>query len=119
MYKPDKLELVMVLYQYMIKKIKKTGLPSEALHRLDNNFIGHIRTCIKLEVFYARQNGFKKALNNIGDICNRKDVQELIRGYPKQDFNKAQRIYNFFMENKFIIGVYLLTWLQNKKKRIE
>lgn len=118
-YNPDKLKLIMTLYRYMIKEIRKMKLPAEALQRLDNNFIGHIRTCIKLEVFYTKQNGLKKTLNNIWNICNRKDVQNLIRSYPKKDFNRIQYIYNFFMENKLVMGVYFLTWLQNKKKRIE
>ncbi len=118
-YKPHKLDLIMILYRYMTDKIQELELPDEARQRLDNNFIGHIRTCIKLEVYYAGQNGFRKALANIGDTCRRKDVQRLIRSYPKQSFNRAQRIYNFFMENRLAAGVYLLTWMQNRKKRIE
>ena len=32
---------------------------------------------------------------------------------------KSQYVYNFAMERRWIYAVYLLTWLQNKKKRIE
>ncbi len=118
-YKPNKLELVMELYSYMGLKIQKLNLPCEAQYRLDTNFIGHIRTCIKLEVFYADNNGFGLAIQNIRKICSRKDVQRLIRSYPKISFNRLQYIYNFAMKNRLIYIVYFLTWLQNKKKRIE
>lgn len=118
-YKPNKLELVMELYHYMGVKIQELGLSKEAQYRLDTNFIGHVRTCIKLEVFYANKNGFGVAIQNIRKICSRKDVQALIRNYPKTSFNKSQYVYNITMEHMWIYAVYFLTWLQNKKKRIE
>ena len=118
-YKPNKLELVMELYRYMSLKIQELNLPAEAQYRLDTNFIGHIRTCIKLETFYAHRNGFRTALRNIKKICSRKDIQKLIEGYPKKSFNNSQYIYNFAMEHMWICTVYFLTWLQNKKKGIE
>lgn len=118
-YRQNKLELVMVLYCYMKEKIKKLNLPDEAQFRLDTNFIGHIRTCIKLEVFYANLNGHKRAIQNIREICFRKDVQTLLRNYPKASFNKSQYIYNIAIKHKWAYLVYFLTWLQNKKKRIE
>ena len=118
-YKPNKLELVMELYHYMGVKIQELGLTKEAQYRLDTNFIGHISTCIKLEVFYADKNGFRTASQNIRKLCSRTDVQTLIRSYPKNSFSKSQYVYNFAMERRWIYAVYLLTWLQNKKKRIE
>lgn len=118
-YKPNKLKLVMELYHYMGTKIQELNLPVEAQYRLNTNFIGHIRTCIKLEVFYADKNGFGNAINNIRNACSRKDVQRLIRDYPHTSFNRLQDVYNFAMERRWTFAVYFLTWLQNKKKRIE
>lgn len=109
----------MELYHYMGKKIQILNLPIEAQYRLDTNFIGHIRTCIKLEVFYKDKNSYGTAIKNIRKICSRKDVQTLIRSYPRDSFNKLQYIYNFAMEHMWINAVYFLTWLQNKKKKIE
>lgn len=118
-YKPDKINLVMVLYCYMKKRIQELNLSADAKFRLDTNFIGHIRTCIKLEVFYVKQNGFKKTIQNIRKICSRKDVQTLIKSYPKTSFNRMQFVYDIAMERMWIYVIYFLTWLQNKKKRIE
>lgn len=62
---------------------------------------------------------FRTASQNIRKLCSRTDVQTLIRSYPKNSFSKSQYVYNFAMERRWIYAVYLLTWLQNKKKRIE
>ena len=67
----------------------------------------------------ADKNEFRVAIQNIRKICSRKDVQTLIRNYPKASFNKSQYVYNFAMEHMWIYAVYFLTWLQNKRKRIE
>lgn len=118
-YKPNKINLVMILYRYMKKRIQELNLSADAQFRLDTNFIGHIRTCIKLEVFYVKQNGFEKTIQNIRKICSRKDVQTLIKSYPKTSFNRMQFVYDIAMERMWIYVIYFLTWLQNKKKRIE
>lgn len=118
-YKPNKINLVMILYRYMKKRIQELNLSADAKFRLDTNFIGHIRTCIKLEVFYVKQNGFEKTIQNIRKICSRKDIQTLIKSYPKTSFNRMQFVYDIAMERMWIYVIYFLTWLQNKKKRIE
>lgn len=118
-YNPNKINLVMILYRYMKKRIQELNLSADAKFRLDTNFIGHIRTCIKLEVFYVKQNGFEKTIQNIRKICSRKDIQTLIKSYPKTSFNRMQFVYDIAMERMWIYVIYFLTWLQNKKKRIE
>lgn len=118
-YRPDKLNLVMRMYHLMLKRIRIMNLPEEAKSRLDNNFIGHIRTCIKLEVFYSKENGFSTAIRNIKNICHNNDVQKLLDSYPKKYYNCLQKIYNYFLAKEYVVGVYCLTWLQNKRKRIE
>ena len=70
-------------------------------------------------MFYAGKNGVGKAIQNIRKICFRKDVQTLIKSYPPNSFNRLQLVYNIAMKHKWIYVIYFLTWLQNKKKRIE
>lgn len=118
-YKPNKIDLIMDMYNLMLNRIISMELSKEAKCRLDNNFIGHIRTCIKLEVFYSKENGFDKAIRNVELICNNRDVQKLLSDYPKEFYSKIQRIYNFFLTKKFVIGIYFLSWLQNKRKKVE
>lgn len=118
-YKANKIELVMLLYHYMVSRINELGMPDEAMIRLQTNFVGHVRTCIKLETYYAKEIELRKAISNIREICGRDDVQKLIRSYPKRYFSRVQSVYNFFMRYKATKAIYLLTWVQNKRKRIE
>lgn len=118
-YKPNKLELVMHMYNYMYEKIEQIKLPDEAKLRLQNNFIGHIRTCLKLEVYYAKQNGKDVTFNHINELCNHKDVQKLLNEYPITYYSFIQKIYSSCILKKKIHSLYFLTWIQNKRKRIE
>ena len=121
-YDPDKLVKVMKMYSYMQQQIAKFCFKNcqEATERLQNNFMGNIRTCLKLEVYYSHKNGKEMALKNIKAICNDKEVVELLENYPTSYYTKTQYIYNFAILHKLYRTVYLLTWLQNrKKKRIE
>lgn len=103
----------------MIKQITKLELGDEAQLRLANNFLGHIRTCIKLEVFYAHENGFSHVISEIKRICKNQTVNEIMDLIPASEYNKLQMIYSYCIKWHMIKSIYMLTWLQNKKKRIE
>ena len=118
-YNPDKLMLVMRMYEYVKHKLSELDIPEEGNLRLINSYIGHIRTCLKLEVFYAKKNGFRNAFNNVVKICNDKKIIELIRLFPEKEYSKVQRIYSREILLKHYWRVYFLTWLQLKRKRID
>ncbi len=118
-YVPKKFEKIIILYQYMCRRIIEYGLSKEAKLRLNNNFLGHIRTCIKLEVYYSGENGKKYAYSRIKRICEDETVNDIIASIPIRTYNKSQRIYSYFIVKKKVKCVYFLTWLQNKKKRID
>nr|WP_300837703.1 glycosyltransferase family 2 protein [uncultured Acetatifactor sp.] len=118
-YTPEKFDKIICLYKYMIKQITKLELGDEAQLRLANNFLGHIRTCIKLEVFYAHENGFSHVISEIKRICKNQTVNEIMDLIPASEYNKLQMIYSYCIKWHMIKSIYMLTWLQNKKKRIE
>ncbi len=118
-YNPQKLNLVMTMYEYMAKKVNELGLGKEANIRLNNGFIGHIRTCLKLEVNYKKQNGFKKSYENLKKICDDQRVIDLIESFEPANYTTVQSIYSKMILQKKYLVVYLLTWLQLKRKRIE
>lgn len=117
-YRPDKFEKIIFLYSYIKKKIEKLQLNSDAYIRLDTNFLGHIITCLKLECFYKSDNGRRVAFRNIDTICNNSTVQEMIKEYPRELYNKSRRIYCFMIRHKIVLGVYILTCFQNARKKI-
>ena len=118
-YKTDKFEKVMYQYKYLLNKIEELKLGKEARFRLDTNFIGHIRTCLKLEVYYSKQNGLKMTFGNIRKICSDKEVIDLLDNYPNNKYNFQQKILDYFIKNKNYLLIYLLVKLQNIRQRIE
>ena len=118
-FDPDKLEKVMAMYKYMMDQIEMAGLRMKAEDRLNNNFVGHIRTCLKLEAFYDKENGITKTIKRMTQMCSREDVQSLITSIDTSTYNKSQRILDHFIKTRNGIAVYLLCKAQNRKKRIE
>ena len=118
-YDPNKLEKVMLMYKYMRNQIEKTGLIIKTENRLNNNFVGHIRTCLKLEAFYDKENGIAKTIKRITEMCCREDVQSVIMSIDTNTYNRSQRILDHFIKSKNGFVVYLLCKAQNRKKKIE
>ena len=59
-YNPQKFPQIMIMYDYIIQKLKALNMPEEAFTRVNSMFMGNIRTCMKLEAFYVQENGRKK-----------------------------------------------------------
>ncbi len=115
-YDSEKLNKVMIMYQFMKEKIGNTD---EEIIRLNNNFIGHIRTCFKLEAYYDKQNGYKKTVKNIKNMCNDNRVLEIINNFDFCYYNTSQKIFSFLLKHQKALLVYLLCKAQNIKKRID
>lgn len=116
-YNPDKFEKVMIMYEYMTNKLATLNMPQEAFIRINNMFIGNVRTCMKLEAFYAKVNGRVNAINNIGNMCMDKRLQKLVLDIPNEEMTKQQAVYNWLITKKWSIVLYILAVLQNKRKR--
>ena len=116
-YDADKLSKIIKMYQYMKKRIEDTNMTDVIGDRLENSFMGHIRTCIKLEVYYSSTNGKKYTRSQIRKICENKIVKK-IASIALSPLTVAQRIYNFCIIHGFINSIYFLTWIQNKRKGI-
>lgn len=117
-YDAEKLQKVMKMYRYMKKRIEDAHMTDAVSDRLENNFIGHIRTCLKLEAFYSKENGVRTAIKNIGRMCEHEDVKKLVGQYDSRYYSLAQRILAFGMKHKMAWLVYLLCKLQNGRKEI-
>lgn len=117
-YDADKLEKVMKMYRFMKKRIEDTHMTNLIGDRLENNFIGHIRTCLKLEAFYSKENGVRTAVKNIGRMCEHEDVNAIISHYDSKYYSPAQRLLSFGIKHRIAWLVYILCKLQNGRKEI-
>lgn len=117
-YDKDKLKKVMSMYRYMEMRIAETLDEPELYDRLNNNFLGHIRTCLKLEAYYSKDNGLRYALERINEMCSDKEVKGIIRRFPKKYYSKSQAALSWGIEHEVSLLVYLLCWAQNTRKKI-
>jgi len=111
-YVQNKIDKVMTMYRYMLHKIDELNIGDSSILRLNTSFVGHIRTCIKLEVLHRKDNGYRTMFNNIRSICSQSDVQQIIKKYPSSEYNKSQKILAFFIKKKFVFAIYILAQLQ-------
>lgn len=118
-YDHCKLEKVITMYRYMREKLEDAQLLEVVEGRLNNSFAGHIRTCLKLEAFYDRKNGYFKTIERIGRICNNQEVQIIVASIDSKYYNCSQKILSFLIKNKMRFLVYIVCKAQNMKKRIE
>ena len=117
-YDADKLKKIIIMYNYMQKKIQPFQNNSELVQRLNNNFMGHIRTCLKLEAFYDKQNGIPYTIQRIKQICSNKEVKRIVESVPDDSCSTQQRLLSFGIKRQWIMIVYCLCKLQNIKKKI-
>lgn len=116
-YNPQKFPQIMTMYDYIIRKLKALNMPEEAFIRVNSMFMGNIRTCMKLEAFYVRENGRKKTINNIRNMCMDKRLQQLTNALPNAEMSKQQVVYSFLIKKRCAFLLYFFAMLQNKRKR--
>ena len=102
----------------MKKRINDTNMTNLIGDRLENNFIGHIRTCLKLEAYYSKENGVRTAMKNIKRMCEHEDVMAIISKCDSRYYSLAQRVLAFGIRHKLTWLIYMLCVLQNGRKEI-
>ena len=117
-YDKHKISKVIEMYEYMGKRILRFKAKEELSDRLNFNFLGHIRTCLKLEAFYSRKNGRSTAINNIKAICVMPDVKKIVNSVALSRCTGTQKILSICMIKDWYLIVYCLCKLQNMKKNI-
>jgi len=117
-YDPRKLDKVMIMYQYMKDEVEKTQTSPYFIIRLNNCFLGHVRTCFKLEVFHDKKNGIINTIRNIEVMCQNKELKKLINSFNPQYYTVQQRLFSFFLKRQMPRLVYLMCKIQNIRKGI-
>ena len=110
-YIPNRLEKEKYLYGLVRKLLENQLNDGEWIyyHRL---FLGRIRSTIGQEVYYAKNNSFKKCICAIQAIAGDNMVRSVIENYPIGKNPIKLRIFNTFLKWKFCFGMYLLIKLK-------
>ena len=117
-YDKDKIKKVIEMYEYMIKRIQSFEEKEKLFDRLNSNFLGHIRTCLKIEAFYSQKNGRSTALYNIKAICALPNVKKIVHRVTLSCCTSEQKILSICIMKDWYFMVYCLCKLQNMKKNI-
>ena len=118
-YDSAKFEKIMRAYHKIQVLLKESGLLEKAKGRLRNNFMGQIRTCLKIEAYYDRENGRRNAIKNVKKIITNENTREIMRSMDKNGYNFSQKVLDYFINKQNAIAVFGLCKAQNVKKRID
>ncbi|QLL74727.1 glycosyltransferase family 2 protein [Lactobacillus crispatus] len=103
-YLPNKFELYVVLYSYLLKKVKQDNLSEDSVNRLRKQFFINVRSSISQE----RNNKFYKGLSTIRKICNNSILEKAIQNYPIDKLDKKQRVFLKLIQNRMALILLLI-----------
>ena len=106
-YRSDKFEKCKFMYNEVCSKIKTYSLRSEAILRLQRQYFVNVRTCIAQENIKISKLSYNDAIKNIDMICNDKQLQTIIKEYPKNKIGIKQCIFLNLIKLKMSKILYL------------
>lgn len=115
-YNPLRSKKILDMYAYMKNKVRETysdAFRKEALERLENNFLGNMRTCIKLEVLLGKSP--LQAYHRIKNICVDTRFQDLVQSVKYNRLTLPQIVFSYAVKHNFIILLYFISKMQNLK----
>lgn len=106
-YRDDKFVKCRFLYNEVCNKIKESSLSSDAILRLQRQYFVNIRTCISQENIKVSRLNYNSAIKNIDLICNDKQLQTIIKEYPKNKIGIKQCVFLGLIQLKMSKILYL------------
>ncbi len=115
-YDRNRFNLIIDMYKKFLSKIAIEALEEDSEIRLSLNFLGLIIACFKLEVLYVKNNGKRKAIQNISIMINNMVLHDMVKVIPYKKLSIQQNIINLLIRVKSARGIYLVCKLQNIRK---
>ena len=103
-YWPNKFELYVILYSYLLNKVKEERLSEEAVNRLRKQFFINVRSSIAQE----KNNELFKGVKVIREICSNLVLKEAISKYPVDELNKKQRVFLRLIQKRKALMLLLI-----------
>ena len=86
------------------------------INRTDRYLLGRLRTCIQKATSYKEDNKNFKLRMHIKKLINDEQISKILERYPYYQNPLIQRIFNFFVKEKFVIGLIILVKFNNIRK---
>lgn len=114
-YDKNRFVKIMRMYEYLTERVREEQINYAAMDRLALNFMGNVRTCIKIEVLHSRKNGIYNTLKNIKKICKDRNMRKLIKCVPLEKLSFQQKIFHLGVRYRLAVGLYFISVIQNMK----
>lgn len=99
-YKPDRTEMVCLLYEEMERRISGKFKTEEAIYRLQKQFFINIRMCISQEMSKSSNKNIVMIINSIRHICEMETVERVAASYPIHSLKWKARIFALLIKYK-------------------
>lgn len=113
-YIPYRLEREKELYNIINERLPSIVEKSVQDSWVARFFLGRIRSCITQEIKYNPEKNLSIVFENIKQIINDETVRYCINKYPINQNHLKLRLFNFFLNKKNVMGIYILIKLKNR-----
>lgn len=113
-YRPERFELQKKLYLYVDEEVSKMGIADITKIRRMTTFVSNTRYCIKLEVKFAKTNGYEIMKKNIRYICEDELTESVFSVYEHSKVPLKSRIINLMIKEKCVGLLITVMYLREK-----
>lgn len=114
-YRPERFEMMKVMYQALLEKGKVFGDEEEAQLRASKYFLQAAITCVKMELLTTKK--YSGKVFAIKNIVKDSMLGEVIKQYPLRRLPVKQRMFATGIRYKITVFIIVLAQLQNMKLR--
>lgn len=104
-YKPNMIDRICILYNELEKRLEGD---SEKITRLQRQFFVNLKACLRQEKPSISQNDRATSKKNIRHILNNRTVQTILKTYPIQSIQFAQRVFLIIVKYRIAGFIVLL-----------
>lgn len=113
-YRNDRFESQLVLYNVLMDKARELEIYQECKKRLDNTLVAIARYSIKLEEKFHKKNSLRTSYKNIKNICNNKQLIEIMSHMDMKGLRKGSLIINYMIKKKNVVLLLMIMHFKNK-----
>lgn len=107
-YNKNKFGRLMLMYQYVLDKIKEKELPGGSELRAQKMLFVHLLGALKQENPSASGKGQSECIKSISDILENEIVQGVVKTYPTNKLDAKQRIFVFLVRYRMKRCIYIV-----------
>lgn len=112
-YRKDRFISQIKLYELLSRKAEKLGVGNKCVERLQNTVIAIARYSVKVEYKFEKENGRKKAKENVRRICSDKTLNRIFEEYDDSRIRRASRVVNKLIKNKKYLSLKAIMKMKN------